>query len=61
MELIQLLVYADANLLGENINSIKKNRESVLDARKEVAVEVSIEKTIYTCVCNLSPECKTRS
>jgi hypothetical protein len=44
----QLLVYADdINLLGENINIINKNAEAVLDASKEVGLEVNSEKTKY--------------
>jgi hypothetical protein len=44
----QLLVYADdANLLGENINIIKKNGEALLDASKEIGLEVNYEKTKY--------------
>jgi hypothetical protein len=45
----QLLVYtADVNLLAKNINIIQKNTEALLDARKEVGLEVNIEKTKYT-------------
>jgi hypothetical protein len=42
----QLLVYADdVNLLGDNIDAVKKNIETLIDASKEVGLEANTEKT----------------
>jgi hypothetical protein len=44
----QLLVYADdVNLLGDNIDTIKKNTQTLIDTSKEVGLEVNTEETKY--------------
>jgi hypothetical protein len=45
----QLLAYTDdLNLLGDNIGTImKKKTETLIDASKEIGLEINIEKTKY--------------
>jgi hypothetical protein len=44
----QLLAYAnDVSIVGENTDSIKKNTEALVDAGKEVGLEVNPDKTKY--------------
>jgi hypothetical protein len=43
----QLLACADdVNLLGDNIDTITKNKETFLNAGSEVGLEINVEKTI---------------
>jgi hypothetical protein len=42
------LVYADdLNLLGDNIDTTKKNAQTLIDSSKEVGLQVNTEKTMY--------------
>jgi hypothetical protein len=44
----QLLTYADAvNLFGDNVDTIKKNTGTLIDAGKKVGLETKVEKTKY--------------
>jgi len=47
----QFLVYADdVNILNEKINALKKNKEALLKARREIDLEVNTEKTMRLCL-----------
>jgi hypothetical protein len=39
-----LALVDDVNLLGDNIHTIKKNTEALIDVRKEVGLDVNTEK-----------------
>jgi hypothetical protein len=59
----QLLVCTDGvNLLGDNVGTIKKNTETLIDTSKEVGLEANAEKTKYMLhVAVSSPECRAIS
>jgi len=48
----QLLVYGDDNICGENISTIRKSTETMLQATRKVGLEVNTEKTRYMIVCH---------
>jgi hypothetical protein len=43
----QLLVYADDSLLGSSINTIEENRKTLLEASRDIGLEINAEKTKY--------------
>jgi hypothetical protein len=44
----QILAYGDyVNLLGDNIDTIKKNTVTLIDASKEIGLEINVDKTKY--------------
>jgi hypothetical protein len=48
----QLFVYADVNLLGDSVNTIEENSETLLDASRDIGLEINAEKTKYMIVSN---------
>jgi hypothetical protein len=44
----RLLVYADdVNLLGDSVNTIKENSETLLGFSRDIGLEIKAEKTMY--------------
>jgi hypothetical protein len=57
----QLLAYADdMNVLGYSIDTIKKNTETLIDASKEVGLEINVEKTKYLLLSRHQNVCQNR-
>jgi hypothetical protein len=47
----QLPAYADdMNLLGDNIDTMKKNKQTISYANWEINLEINIENTKYICM-----------
>jgi hypothetical protein len=48
----QLLVYADdVNLLGDSLNTVKENSGTLLEASRDIGLEINAEKTKYMIMC----------
>jgi hypothetical protein len=48
----QLLIYGgDVNLLGDNIDKMNKTTETLIDASKEVGLQVNVETAKYMLLC----------
>jgi hypothetical protein len=47
------------DFLKSNIDTIKKNTETLIDGSKEVGLEINIEKSKYMLLS--SPECRSKS
>jgi hypothetical protein len=50
----QMLVYVDdVNLLRDNVDTIKKNKESLIEASKDIGLEVN-QRKLSICCCFIS-------
>jgi hypothetical protein len=53
MHLTSVLNADDVNLLGDSVNTIKENIESLLEAGRDIGLEINAEKTKYM-ICLIS-------
>jgi hypothetical protein len=57
----QVLAYADdVSLLGDNVDTIEKNKETLIDASTEDSLEINVQKTKYKLLSR-HPECRSKS
>jgi sorting nexin-29 len=57
----QLVAYADdVNLLGDKIDTIKENTETLIDASKEVGLNINVGKTKYMSLSHHNNASKSR-
>jgi hypothetical protein len=48
------------NLLGDNIDTIKENMETLIDVSKEVGLEINVDKTKYMLLSRHQNVCQNR-
>jgi hypothetical protein len=57
----QLLVYADdVNLLGGSINTIKEDKETLLEAGEDIGLEINAQNTKYMIISRHPTQDRTR-
>jgi hypothetical protein len=55
----QLLAYADdVNLQGDNVDTVKRNNYTLIDASKEDGPEINLEKTKYMLLSRHQNACQ---
>jgi hypothetical protein len=58
----QLLAYADdVNLLGDNIDTINKHTETLIDFSKVIGLEINVEETKYMLLSRHQNACQNRN